>query len=771
MRQLKQLLFIVLLLIFSYPVKSQENLTIDVMGSLMVGNIYHIEAPQSQEDWKMFESRLRVLKRVGIDAISVDIWWGLVERSEGFYDWTYYDKIEQIIEKAGLRWKPIMSFHKLGGNVNDPEQEINLPRHIIDRAEKKGLFYTDNKGVTSNQVISVWGVGYVLKDYQRFFAAFLDHFRHKTSLIKEIYIGTGASSELRIFSYIPNTYPGPGSVNAYSDLAIKSFRKFLREKYLNSEIALNKAWGTNGLTFDNIAPPQGDDFYIKGKHLEAYGKDFFDFYHQSLIKAGETVLSGLLDVIDHSNIPGFKNTPIGIKIPSVDWTIGEPDMNKKRLAELFAGLVTTSSPYFLEPSTQGAGYVDVMEMISRVSKEHNRQVNATFTGIEKRDDEDPGAWSKAASLLKWVLEEAKREDVILEGENALPSFYKNDFWSNIDNVLKLGVKSVTILRMDDLFVEGDKRVKELTELIDVHLKGQMLLKTLGYVPDGFENMNPSARQELVVDEITKKIFMDLRGSNIEEIIENNKELFIDGSFLLMLADKGLKSPDVAERKVILEQVESVLEPLKKLNQEKTINVPYKCIDAISNKVYQLSASIYQPDMPRLLQNIREYFRDNEGTTGNDDQYKIVETAAWRIQGLAEEVLKKMSTLDVKNVNIELLQKMIYGTESNAFRDGLLYYLEWRARSLGEGASSNEFWYQWSTLNYLYFGLLPKEEIDINKLGGSDLLYKLSSVAAKQQRILRSEASGYRTRMELVDRLREQVESIRINVEERIKRVK
>ena len=772
-RQLRLFLLIVFLLASSLPVRSQENLTIDVIGPLMVGDIYHLESPRSQGEWKTFENRLKALKRAGVDAVSTDIWWGVVERNDGLYDWSYPDKVLSIIKKVGLRWSPAISFHQLGGNVNDPEQEIPLPRRILDLAEKEGLFYVDANGQANKQVVSVWGIKKILPFQQRFFAAFLDHYRYDASIIKKIYIGMGPSGELRYISYLKDTFPKPGAIQAYSDLAIKAYRAYLGKKYLYSTMALNEAWNTHGLTFDNVLPPKGEAFYEKGEHLGAQGRDFFDFYHESLYHGGEIVLSGMLDVLDHSGVAALKNTPVAIKIPNIHWTVGDPDINKRRLAELFAGLITTSSPYFLEPGPNGAGYDDIMKMVSKVSRAHNRPVHVVFTGIEKDDGEDRevGAWSKASSLVSWVLEEAKRYNLVLDGENALPTFYKDSFWKNIDAVLKSGVKGVNFLRVDDLFVDGDGRIKALQEFIDFHLKGQMLLNTIGYVPVGFENLDPTARQNLVVKKITQKIFWDERLTSMEDMIKKHEALFTEGSFLMMLADQGIMSTDVDQKKVILDQVESIFKSLRELNERNEIKIPYKCIDAVSSKIYQLRASIYQPDMNGLTKNIKEYFnKDNEKVVGSDDDQKFVEKAAWKIKTLAEEIVREMSKLDVKDVNIELLQKMIYGTGDNSFRDGLLYYLEWKARSSIDGKERNELWYQWSTLNYLYFGLLENEEIDISKMGGPGFLSNLHEVAIKQQEILKSEVSGYRTRMDLVDRLREQVKNIRIATEERSKKV-
>jgi beta-amylase len=72
-----------------------------------------------------FKAQLKIAKSMGVDAVSVDVWWGEVERAaDNTFDWSYYDKLLAAIEAAGLHWVPIMSFHQCGGNVGD---SCNIP--------------------------------------------------------------------------------------------------------------------------------------------------------------------------------------------------------------------------------------------------------------------------------------------------------------------------------------------------------------------------------------------------------------------------------------------------------------------------------------------------------------------------------------------------------------------------------------------------------------------------------------------------------------------
>ncbi|MGC5341075.1 family 14 glycosylhydrolase, partial [Escherichia coli] len=71
-------------------------------------------------------------KSRGVKAISTDIWWGLIEPSNGVFNWTYTDRLLQAIKNAGLQWVVILSMHQCGGNVGDGANDVPLPRHIWD---------------------------------------------------------------------------------------------------------------------------------------------------------------------------------------------------------------------------------------------------------------------------------------------------------------------------------------------------------------------------------------------------------------------------------------------------------------------------------------------------------------------------------------------------------------------------------------------------------------------------------------------------------------
>lgn len=46
---------------------------------------------------------LQTLYKAGVEGVMVDVWWGIVERSPGQYDFTAYRRLFDMITEAGLK--------------------------------------------------------------------------------------------------------------------------------------------------------------------------------------------------------------------------------------------------------------------------------------------------------------------------------------------------------------------------------------------------------------------------------------------------------------------------------------------------------------------------------------------------------------------------------------------------------------------------------------------------------------------------------------------
>ncbi|MFO0740627.1 MAG: family 14 glycosylhydrolase, partial [Labilithrix sp.] len=88
-----------------------EPLRIGAMGPLDM---------QTEAEWRSFESDLAQARSLGITSISIDVWWGQVERvGDQRFDWSWVDRAARTITAAGLSWRPVLAFHACGGNVGD----------------------------------------------------------------------------------------------------------------------------------------------------------------------------------------------------------------------------------------------------------------------------------------------------------------------------------------------------------------------------------------------------------------------------------------------------------------------------------------------------------------------------------------------------------------------------------------------------------------------------------------------------------------------------
>lgn len=433
-----------------------KTISINVMAPLVVGNIHNPDSAQSQRAWKSLEKGLTRLKKIGVEAISTDVWWGAVESSERSYSWKYYDKWAELLKKLKLRWVPIMSFHQLGGNVGDTGSQP-IPSWIWSKGYFKNLKTKSEQGNESIESVSVWGTPYILTHYRRFLSAFQARYSKYASIIDEINIGLGPAGELRYPSYNQHDqgsgYPARGALQCYSALAIQSFRNYVQKKYGTIQ-KVNNAWRFKLKRFSQVYPPnprQMNSFFRKKEQFTSYGKDFFDWYNQSLINHGESILKTALNVFNKLGAP-FRGIAIGAKIPGIHWRIAID-----RLAELSAGLIRTSYPNWMN-TTYGHGYKHTLDLFKRMNQYARSnfpyktpKVILHFTALEMSNYRDgQRAGSRAKSLVFWIGRYARNHGIPIKGENALAGeLFSAGSWYNISDALRnSSYQGITFLRYD-----------------------------------------------------------------------------------------------------------------------------------------------------------------------------------------------------------------------------------------------------------------------------------------------------------------------------------
>lgn len=462
--------------------------TITLMAPLMIGEAARPNDPVHAGEWQEFDRQLGEAKKLGVDGISTDVWWGVVEGQKGKFNWEYYDKLSDHITKAGLKWVPILSLHQCGGNVGDnvtvpvpewvwPELAAKVPSGDLNAAR-----YVSEQGHSSKEYISAWATPLALDYYGNVMREFQSHFAAKAGDISEINVSLGPAGELRYPSYNGHDngsgYPTRGALQAYSELARESFRDFAITKYGGLD-GVSKAWGIEHVDRATINPPDNPtDFFNRNDHLNLqYGKDFFDWYQDSLLTHGKTVLGTALNVFGAQDAP-FSGIDVGAKIPGVHWRLGERNGEQitmgDRLAELTAGLIRTSRGDW-HTEADGHGYRPILTMfkdLQPLRANMGTRVVPSFTALELPDGQDgPSARSLPHTLSMWVGQEAARQGLFLHGENALAGTLGSEYcWDLMKGQLALPGDSgyyhgLTLLRMGDVLQNATARAK-LSEIIN-----------------------------------------------------------------------------------------------------------------------------------------------------------------------------------------------------------------------------------------------------------------------------------------------------------------
>jgi hypothetical protein len=425
-------------------------------------------APLLVTDRTEFQQQLAVAKHIGVDGVSVDIWWGLVEKAgDQQFDWRYYDTIFSDIRAAGLKIVPIMAFHQCGGNVGD-DCDIPLPPWIWQHYRQQGLAsadlqYKSEFGNRSVETLALWADQWVMPQYIEFMQAFSSHYALFAADISEINISMGPAGELRYPSYNSHdggktAYPSRGGFQAYSRLAIADFRLVMQQKY-QTIAALNLIWETHFKEFNQLSPPfDGDTFIASGAAFNsAYGRDFIDWYHTALLGHGRRMLDAALQAFSSE----LADIELGFKIPGIHWKMAATD-SSRRSAELAAGLIASAEPYTADNGFGYAGVVGVAAAYGQVP----RGVVLHFTALEMDDMADSRSQSLANTLVQWVGTEAARQQVRLKGENALAGgVTHHQGWDNIYAVLSRGhYQGMTVLRLSQV-TEGGVGQRRYQQLI------------------------------------------------------------------------------------------------------------------------------------------------------------------------------------------------------------------------------------------------------------------------------------------------------------------
>ncbi|WP_052444191.1 family 14 glycosylhydrolase [Flammeovirga sp. OC4] len=439
-----------------------------VMGPLHV-KTHNPKRLLQDHDWLTVSRQLDRMRDIGVSAVSIDIWWGLVEGTQSnVFDWSYYDNMVKLIESKGLNWVPILSFHQAGGNVNDDFTQM-IPLWIWGKIVEENpqlksiedLQYVSETGDVSVEYVSLWADTYVMPYYERFMEAFKQRYKKYAWMTDEINVSLGPAGELRYPSYNSHDwgdYPNRGTLQCYSRLAKEDFQRHVINMYGSLDY-INEVWHTGYESAEEIPMPDADDLFNNNNYATSrIGQDFFNWYNDSLAKHGNKIIRRATAIFNEE----FEKVPIGFKMPGIHWLISDP--NKPRVAEITAGLI---APYPGIGATDRGEYEDMLKKI--IDKDFKERVVLHFTCLEKMNKDWEG-YSRAEDLVMWFSNSAKKLGIQVMGENALyHELYSQSGWDQIEKALtraNTSYSGITILRMQNLFSDNNFPIEKYAELIN-----------------------------------------------------------------------------------------------------------------------------------------------------------------------------------------------------------------------------------------------------------------------------------------------------------------
>jgi len=413
-------------------------------------------------EWSALERQLQEARSLGIEAVSVDVWWGAVETADDRLDWSYYRELFATIARADLQVIAIVSLHRCGGGPGD-DCDIPLPEWLFEQMAEAGLSrgdvtFASESGRVLADAVSPWATerAIVLAEIEEFMTAFAETFATDAEQFVEINLSLGPTGELRYPAYNrEDGWPGTsdrGNFQAYSSLARADFRAWALAEFGGLD-GVEQRWGLQLRRAENINPPQSfrdrqaADFVESYAYRHSqYGRDFIDWYHSSLVEHGRR----LIEVGDRVFSGPYESIPIGVKIPGIHWQM-QDCVPHPRLAEITTGLVPVGRD--LDRREAVYGYANILDMLAEAQRDLDREIILHFTALEM--DDDPTCPGQEASLARtlagWIAEGASDRGLRLQGENALAAGVNHPSgWDRIEETFReTDYSGLTLLRLGE----------------------------------------------------------------------------------------------------------------------------------------------------------------------------------------------------------------------------------------------------------------------------------------------------------------------------------
>ena len=384
------------------------------------GQLQHVQA---------LDVSLQTLKKIGVEGVMIDVWWGIVEREgPGLYDWKAYVELLRMVKKADLKLNAVMSFHACGANVGDYFR-VTLPKWVL-RLGKDRICSSPTSTTTETPSASRSG-----RTTPRRSTAERRSSHTATSCSvqgrdrgegldgrrREISVGCGPCGELRCPAYpenkiSPNSsqwqFPGIGEFQCYDQRALGNLARAGSE-------AGHIEWGGAGPHdaggYNNLPHETGFFRAQHGSWDSEYGQFFLSWYSGELVEHA-IACSGARSVFEE-----VRGLPDDRDHARVHWWYN----SRSHAAELTAG-------YFNTRSGDNVPERDGYEPIVKICGKYGARLN--FTCTEMRDIEHP-FFSRCGpeGLLRQIRAAAARYGVKVAGENALCRFDQDAYDKIITN--------------------------------------------------------------------------------------------------------------------------------------------------------------------------------------------------------------------------------------------------------------------------------------------------------------------------------------------------
>ncbi|MDM5188725.1 family 14 glycosylhydrolase [Bacillus sp. DX4.1] len=375
-------------------------------------------------NWETFENDLRWAKQNGFYAITVDFWWGDMEKEgDQQFDFSYAQRFAQSVKNAGMKMVPILSTHQCGGNVGD-DCNVPIPSWVWKQKSDDSLYFKSETGTINKETLNPLASDVIQKEYSELYTAFAAAMEPYKDVIAKIYLSGGPAGEMRYPSYTSadgTGYPSRGKFQAYTEFAKSKFRSWALNKY-NSLAGVNQAWGTKLTSVLEILPPSDGQPFLMNGYKSSYGKDYLEWY-QGVLES-HTKLIGKLA---HNAFDTTFNVPIGAKVAGVHWQYNNPTI-----------------PHGAE---KPAGYNDYSRLLDAFK---SANLDLTFTCLEMTDKGGYPEYSMPKTLVQEIAKLANAKGIVLNGENALSIGNETEYERVAEMAFNYNFAGFTLLRYQDV---------------------------------------------------------------------------------------------------------------------------------------------------------------------------------------------------------------------------------------------------------------------------------------------------------------------------------